>query len=68
MADALLSGFLGMKAFNKANVAVTDIAQDRLDYMSDKFGVQVTNDNVQLLNELKIVFLSVKPQVMDLVL
>lgn len=68
MADALLAGFLEKKAFNKANVAVTDIAQERLDYMSDKFGVQVTNNNVRLLDELKIVFLSVKPQVMDTVL
>lgn len=46
MADALLTGFLGMKAFNKANVVVTDILQDRLDYMNDKFGVKVTSDNI----------------------
>lgn len=68
MADAMLTGFLGMKAFNKDNVVVTDISQERLDYMSEKFGVKVTDDNVQMLNELKIVFLSVKPQVMDVVL
>jgi len=36
--------------------------------MSEKFEVRVTNDNVQMLSELKIVFLSVKPQVMDIVL
>lgn len=68
MADAMLTGFLGMKAFNKDNVVVTDISRERLDYMSEKFGVKVTDDNVQMLNELKIVFLSVKPQVMDVVL
>jgi pyrroline-5-carboxylate reductase len=36
--------------------------------MSEKFEVRVTSDNVQMLSELKIVFLSVKPQVMDIVL
>lgn len=68
MADALLTGFLETKAFRKDNVVVTDISQERLDYMSKKFGVIVTDDNVKMLNELKIVLLAVKPQAMDAVL
>ena len=68
MADALLTGFINQKVFSKDNVVVTDISQDRRDYMSEKFGVVVTDDNVRMLNELKIIILSVKPQVMDLVL
>lgn len=36
--------------------------------MKGKFGVQATLSNVQLLSELRIVVLSVKPQVMDVVL
>lgn len=68
MADALLTGFLDTRAFAKENVVVTDISQERLDYMAKKFGVIVTSDNVKMLNELKIVILAVKPQAMDLVL
>lgn len=68
MADALLAGFLEKRAFSKDNVVVTDICQQRLDYMNEKFGVVVTGDNVALLNELKIVLLAVKPQAMDAVL
>ena len=68
MAEALLSGFLSKKAFDHDNVVVSDIADDRLDYMKDKFGVRVTNSNVLLLNELKIIFLAVKPNVMPEVL
>jgi len=68
MADALLAGFLEKKAFLNSNVAVSDIAENRLTYMEDKFGVKVTMSNVSLLNELKIIVLAVKPQVMDHVL
>ena len=39
MADALLGGFLGKKAFLKGNIVVSDIAPNRLDYMQNKFGV-----------------------------
>jgi len=61
MADALLAGFLEKRAFKKENVVVSDIAQDRLAYMERKFGVKVTGDNVGLLDELRIIVLSVKP-------
>ena len=61
MADALLGGFLEKKAFLKDNVVVSDICQDRLGYMSNKFGVSVTSDNTALCNQLKIILLAVKP-------
>ena len=64
----MLTGFIAKKAFSSENVVVSDISQDRLDYMQGKFGVQATLSNVSLLNELRIIVLSVKPQVMDTVL
>lgn len=36
--------------------------------MKNKFGIIVTDSNVQMLNEIKIIILAVKPQVMDTVL
>lgn len=68
MADALLTGLLGKRAFLKENIVVSDIAENRLEYMSTKFGVKTTDDNKQLSDELQIIFLAVKPQVMDTVL
>ena len=68
MADALLGGFLEKKAFKKDNVVVSDIAEERRDFMHDKFGVRVTGDNTALCDQLKIIVLAVKPQVMDEVL
>ena len=68
MADALLNGFIEKRAFLKENVVVSDIALDRLDYMDSKFGVKTTLSNTALLDELKIIILSVKPNVMDEVL
>lgn len=68
MCDALLGGFLSKRAFLRSNIVVSDILQNRLDYMQNKFDVQVTLSNVDLLDELRIIFLAVKPQVMDEVL
>jgi pyrroline-5-carboxylate reductase len=61
MADALLGGFLEKRAFLNKNVVVTDIAQERLDFMENKYGVQVTECNTALLSQLKIIMLAVKP-------
>ena len=68
MADALLGGFLQKKAFKKDNVVVSDIAEERRLYMHEKFGVSVTSDNTALCDQLKIIVLAVKPQIMDEVL
>ena len=61
MADALLGGFLEKKAFLKDNVVVSDICQDRLGYMSNKFGVSVTSDNTALCRGLKSMRVTLRP-------
>lgn len=61
MADALLTGLLQKEAFLKENIVVSDICQERLDYMDQKFGVSTTIDNKALADELQIIFLAVKP-------
>ena len=61
MADALLTGLLQKEAFLKENIVVSDICQERLDYMDQKFGVNTTIDNKALADELQIIFLAVKP-------
>jgi len=68
MADALLVGFLEKRAFLKENILVSDCLESRLEFMSNKFGVKTTSDNISLTNELQIIVLAVKPQVMDGVL
>ena len=52
MADALLTGLLQKRAFLKENIVVSDIEQGRLDYMTQKFGVNTTLDNKALADEL----------------
>ena len=68
MADALLVGFLEKRAFLKENILVSDCLETRLEFMSKKFGVKTTPDNISLTNELQIIVLAVKPQMMDGVL
>lgn len=52
MADALLTGFIEKQAFLKENIVVSDCLQNRLDYMTKKFGVKTTLDNKALADEL----------------
>jgi pyrroline-5-carboxylate reductase len=68
MADALLSGFLEKRAFLKENILVSDCLENRLEYMNKKFGVKTTLENKALAEELQIIILAVKPQIMDIVL
>lgn len=68
MADSLLAGFLQKRAFLKENICISDIKEDRLKFMQNKYGTKVTLNNVELVKQLQIVMLSVKPQVMDEVL
>jgi pyrroline-5-carboxylate reductase len=68
MADALLSGFLEKRAFLRENIVISDVLDTRLEFMSEKYGVKTTLDNKALADELQIIILSVKPQIMDSVL
>jgi pyrroline-5-carboxylate reductase len=52
MADALLAGFLEKRAFLKENILVSDLQENRLEYMSKKFGVKTTTNNLALADEL----------------
>ena len=61
MADALLAGFLEKRAFLKENICISDVLEDRLAFMKEKYGTEVTLDNVELVKQLQIVMLSVKP-------
>jgi len=61
MADSLLTGLLKKRSFLKENILVSDIAENRLEYMEKKFGVKTTSDNKALADELQIIFLAVKP-------
>jgi pyrroline-5-carboxylate reductase len=67
MAGALIKGLLhaGMPP---SNVLASDVKADRLAHLRAEHGIRTTQNNHELLSELDVLVLSVKPQVIDKVL
>lgn len=68
MAQALIAGVLKAGLFEPASVRVSDVRAERLAELRDKYGIQTSEDNTQIVREAAIVILSVKPQMMGQVL
>ncbi len=60
MGEALLTGLVRTGLAPSA-LFVSDISSPRLDYLKQKFGVNVTADNAAMVREVDIVILAVKP-------
>lgn len=68
IAEALISGIMKAGLLNPTQIIVNDIHQSRLDYMQNKLGVHTTSNVKELIKEVDILFLTVKPQVIHAVL
>lgn len=65
MAEAIITGLLKSCLCKSSDITVSDIAQVRLEYLSDKLGVNTSHDNKLVAKQSEILFLAVKPQVLD---
>lgn len=68
IAEALMGGMLKAGLVAPSQVLVSDISKERLDYLVEKFNVGITSDTPKLASDADILFLTVKPQVIDVVL
>lgn len=68
MAQALIEGVLKAGLFAPASVWVSDVRTERLAELLEKYGIQTSEDNAQVVRQARIVILSVKPQTMGQVL
>lgn len=66
MAEALVGGILAAGLRRPADIAVADVAADRLRHFRDTFGVEALDDNSRAVKGAGIVVMSVKPQVFAL--
>ena len=62
MAEAIISGFVKYDIINRNNIFCNDISAERLQVMSQKYAVNITQDKSEALNKADIVFLTIKPQ------
>ena len=62
MAEAILSGVLDRELASAEDIAVAEVIEGRRDYLSDRYGVTVTDDGKAAAGHGSLVLLAVKPQ------
>jgi len=68
MARALVKALLEAQRATPDQILASDINEERLEAIAERFGIHTTLDNAQVVRFSDILFLSVKPQVVDKVL
>jgi len=61
MGEAILSGLIN-KGFNKSDLFVSEIVEDRLKYLKEKYGISGSNKSLDALNFGDVLISAVKPQ------
>ncbi|MCC0177874.1 pyrroline-5-carboxylate reductase [Waterburya agarophytonicola K14] len=67
MAEAILSRLLAQNVFAASTVLVSEPREERRQYLTEQYQVQVTEDNQTAISASGILLLAVKPQILDLV-
>ena len=62
MATALLSGALKHALCSPADILVSDVSKERLDFLSKDFGVAISSRNAEVVKGSQVIVLAVKPQ------
>ena len=62
MGEAIIKGVLDKELNSPAEIVVSDITRDRLDALSQRYGVTCSSDNREPLKGAEVVILAVKPQ------
>ena len=68
MGEVLARGIISAGLTDAGDVIISDLARERLDYLSRNYGVNVTGNNSEALENAAVVILAVKPQNMGDVL
>jgi pyrroline-5-carboxylate reductase len=68
MAAALVKGLIHAKVYPAEAIVVSDVKAERLALLRDTHGVKTTTDNHDLVKNVDVIVLAVKPQVIDKVL
>ena len=68
MGEALVSGLISSKSTAAENIICTDIREDQLESVKEKYGVTVTTNNLDAVKASEIIIYAVKPQIIAPVL
>lgn len=62
MAEALIGGICAKKLIAPGQIIVSDVSQQRLDFLKQKFGVETSTDNTVVVDKADVTLIAVKPQ------
>jgi pyrroline-5-carboxylate reductase len=62
MGEAIIGALLEKKLYKSTDISVSDISEPRRQYLNDRFGVTVTDNNRAAIIGREVVILAVKPQ------
>ena len=68
MGEALVSGLVSSGSTDPENIICTDVREDQLKAVKEKYGVVTMTDNIEAVKASEIVIYSVKPQIIAAVL
>ena len=68
MAEALLKGLIESGRYKKPEIVVSDIDSKRLQQILSTYGVNITNNNKEILRQSNVIILAVKPDAIEVVL
>ncbi len=63
MAEAIFAGVVNQQVIAADEICVTDISEERLEYLAEKYGVGTSLDNPSAVADADVVVLAVKPQI-----
>lgn len=68
MAEAFIKAFVDGEVLIPSNIFVSDVNRNRLDYLSNTYGVKTLLNNIDVVSNANVVFFAVKPNVLPAVL
>lgn len=68
MGEAILAAMLGKKLADAKDITVSDVVEKRRQYLSQKYAVAVSANNIETINGKDIILLAIKPQTLPAVM
>ena len=68
MGEALVSGLVSSELSMPGNIICTDVREDKIELVKEKYGVGITKDNIEAVEASEVIIYAVKPQIIASVL
>lgn len=68
MGGAIMGGIISSELVSKSDITAADISMPALEELKEKFGINITTDNLAVAGASDILFLSVKPNIYPIVI